>query len=241
MEHIKMLRENVIKEIGLGFQFVFDKSIINKLPDAVVTPYGVACQSTINDLMELITKYRPTHNLSNEESPNNSVNDCLERDDLPELFYGWCLSRLLHYIHALRMLRPDIAIVISKVDIKAAHRRCTQRSDLACMSITSIDDFAVMILREPFGGAVCPFSFRDIVSEPATDLGNDLLASDWDETKFYSPYVEKLDPPTLLDTSVPFGQALPADVVVPPSLHGKMDDFIDDIITAEYADSNWKR
>jgi len=83
-----MLRENVMKEVSLGFQFVFDKSIINKIPDSVVTPYEVACQSTINDFMELVTKYRPTHDLSNEESPNNSVNDRLECNDLPELFYG---------------------------------------------------------------------------------------------------------------------------------------------------------
>ena len=102
MEHIEMPRENAIKEIGLGFQFAFDKSIINKIPDAVATPYGAACQSTINDLIELVIKYRPTHDLSNEESPKNSANDRLERDDLPELFYGWCLSRLLHHIHALR-------------------------------------------------------------------------------------------------------------------------------------------
>ena len=109
------------------------------------------------------------------------------------------------------------------------------------MSITSIDDFAVMILREPFGGAVCPFSFTDIVSEPATDLGNDLLASDWDNSKICSPHIEKLDPPALLDPSIPFGKALSVDAVVPPSSHGKMDDFIDDIITAGCADSNWKR
>lgn len=138
-------------------------------------------------------------------------------------------------------MRPDVTIIISKVDIKAAYHRCTQRRDLASMSITSIDDFAVMILREPFGGAVCPFSFTDIVSEPTTDLGNDLLNSDWNDLVLYSPHIHTLDPPVLHDSTVPYGKALPANVVVPPSINGKMDDFIDDIITAGYADSNWKR
>ena len=63
-DHLDMLRENIRKEIKLGFQFIFDKSIINNMPDLVVSPCSIAFQTTIDDQLNLITKYLPTHNLS---------------------------------------------------------------------------------------------------------------------------------------------------------------------------------
>ena len=41
-----------------------------------------------------------------------------------------------------------------------------------------LDDFAILILRQTFGRAFGPFNFADIASEPATDLGNNLLSCD---------------------------------------------------------------
>ena len=49
LDNIEMLRASVVKEIGLGFQFVFDKSITNKIPGSVVAPCGGALQPTIDD------------------------------------------------------------------------------------------------------------------------------------------------------------------------------------------------
>ena len=40
LSHLDMLRSNVEKEIKLGYQFVFDKSIINNIPNSVVPPMG---------------------------------------------------------------------------------------------------------------------------------------------------------------------------------------------------------
>ena len=137
-----------------------------------------------------------------DQSPNNSVNHRLIRDELSELIYGWCLPRLIHCIHTLRLFRPTLEIFMSKIDIKAACRRCTQRGDMANMSMTTLDFYAVVILREKFGGAFYPYRFTDTISEPATNLGNDLLScKDWNENEVFSPHVESLEPPLLLITA----------------------------------------
>ena len=82
--------------------------------------------------------------------------------------------------------------------------------------MTTLDDYAVMILRETFGGAFCPYRFTDTISEPATDLGNDLLScKDWNENEVFSPHVESLEPPLLFDHSVSFVPARTPDAVVP--------------------------
>ena len=96
--------------------------------------------------------------------------------------------------------------------------------------------------REPFGGSTCPYSFTNIVSEPATDLSNDSLASpDWDGLELHPYHVASLDPPISLGDYTPFGTALPSDVEVSFRPYGIMDDFIDDIITASRMDENWPR
>ena len=241
-ENIDVLRDQVKSEVDLGFQFPFDISIINKIVGAVVAPYGVAIQYTFNELKEYILKFRPTHDLSIDQSPNNSLNSRLLRELLPELYYGWCFIRLLHYIHALRMADSSRPILIGKIDVKSAHRRCTLRGLITAMCITIIDGIALLILRQTFGGAFGPYDFTDIISEPATDLGNDLITcKDWDEKEICSPHVKSIPPPKLLDSLIPFGQARPADVVVPINEFGKLDDFIDDVMSVGCMSERWER
>jgi hypothetical protein len=61
------------------------------------------------------------------------------------------------------------------------------------------------------------------------DLANDLLhCEDWDPSKICSPHAAKLSEPSILDSSVPFTQALPLDIELEPDDSGKVDIFIDD-------------
>ena len=53
-----------------------------------------------------------------------------------------------------------------------------------------------------------------------------------------SPYMKLFDPPLLLDDNIPFGPALPANVEVSPVAYGYIDDFINDLVTCGYLDSN---
>ena len=66
------------------------------------------------------------------------------------------------------------------------------------MSIAKVDEVTLMILRLTIGGENGLFDCPDIVTEPVTDLGNDSLNSDWDETEFSSPHIDKMPKPILL-------------------------------------------
>ena len=107
------------------------------------------------------------------------------------------------------------------------------------MSITNLDDYVIIILREPFGRAICPFSFIDIVSEPVIDLGYNLLAyADWYIKTLYSPYINSFNLSIVLAESVSIGPVLLVDIVVSLSSCSRIDNFIDNIIVVEYLDNN---
>ena len=98
-----------------------------------------------------------------------------------------------------------------------------------------------MILQLAFGGANGPFDYLDIITEPVNDLANDLLNSDWDETKFSSPRIDTLTEPIILPKALSFGATLSLDVEVPFLLRGNMDDFLDDVVTVGFMSEHWKR
>ena len=154
----------------------------------------------------------------------------LIKEDLPNLFYSYCLLRICYHIHSLHSAQPTVPILISKCDIKLAYRCGTMRGCLAAQSITFLCGFTLLLRCLPFGGTYYP-SLWCVVSEFITDLANDILScSNWDENKLFSPHVLKLKEHTLLPDSIPFSPALPADIVVPPDVWGKVDDFIDGLV-----------
>ena len=211
------------------------------MKDAVVVPCGMVTQWTVDSEGNRVPKYRPTHDQSFDYSEGNSINHRLLKDNLPELFYGFCLLRILHYVHVLRLAKPSKSIIISKIDVKSAYRRGTMSGDLAARSITIVCGFALLIRCLPFGGPHCP-NLWCVASKAMTDLGNDLLSCpDWDESAIFSPHVSKLKPPKFLPNNIPFGKALPPDVCVPPVPFGRIDDFIDDLVTVGYASEGWRR
>ena len=110
------------------------------------------------------------------------------------------------------------------------------------MCIKKVDDNAFLILRMTFGCTNGPFDWPDIITEPATDLCNDLLSySEWDENTIFSPNVNKIKEPITLNNRVPFLPALTLDINVPCCSYGKSDDFVDDVITAGFLNDRWKK
>jgi len=121
------------------------------------------------------------------------------------LYYGGCLSRLIHYIISMRLRHPTIRILGGKSDFKAVYRRVNS-----------------------FGGSLCPNEFC-VASELCTDLANDLLhCPDWQPEKVHSPHSNLILDPLLLEDSVPFRQAKELDIDIPVDDWGRIDDFIDD-------------
>ena len=96
-------------------------------------------------------------------------------------------------------------------------------------------------LRKAFGSAFGPYLFSHNISEPATNLCNDLTThTEWEEENMCSPRLDKAPPPSLLLHSIPYSTALPESVDVPIQSYGKMDVCTDDIIPVGLYNTRWK-
>ena len=218
------------KDVNLAFQLPVTIDAIRKVPHACIAPYGLISQQSIDELGEILTKYRAAHDQSFQFSSRNSVNDRVKRDQLLDLIYGDMLRRIIHYIHSLRFHHPTKIILIGKYDFTSAYRRLTFWGHSAAASSSIIDDIGLISLRLTFGGSPCPFLWCPI-AETITDLANDILEyEDWDVETTHSPHISKIPEPLILNDDIPFSPAFQADVHVPPLPHGKVDGYIDDLI-----------
>ena len=85
---------------------------------------GLVTQSTLSETGERTEKSRLTHDQSFcITSHFASVNCRLNREAYPDLIYGFCLLRIIHFIVALRLQFPETPILISKYDFSDAYRR----------------------------------------------------------------------------------------------------------------------
>ena len=70
------------------------------------------------------------------------------------------------------------------------------------------------------------------MSEIITDLSNNILASaDWEPSRTHSPHRAQIPKPNILADNIPFSKALSANVAVIPLKHGKVDCYIDKLIS----------
>ena len=100
--------------------------------------------------------------------------------------------------------------------------------ETAIQSITKLGPYAIIALRQTFGGAPCPYQWS-CLSEPIADLANALLESDnWDPFNMTSPLQDMVPNDELLDDDIPFTPALPLVVDVPTGNGAKNDIYIDD-------------
>ena len=225
-----ILDKLIKKDVDAGFQLPTTINSLRLMPHAVVAPYGVIKQNTIDTEGNIIPKLRIAHDQSFCYSSGTSVNSRVNKDELTTLIYGDALRRLLHYIHSLRFHHPLTPILIGKYDFASAYRRMTNWGHTAASSCTIHNDIAYISLRLTFGGSPCPFKWCSM-SELITDLANDLLSCpDWDHEKVHSPHKPSIPPPVILPSTSPFSHALPVDVIVPPKKHGLVESYIDDLI-----------
>ena len=112
----------------------------------------------------------------------------------PEMIYGWCLTRVIHYIVALRLKYPSERILIAKYDFSDAYRRIVHSGKAAAQSVIISGDVAYIALRLSFGGSPNPPSWCSL-SEMVTDLSNELPScGNWDPRTFHSPIQPKVLP-----------------------------------------------
>ena len=226
--HSDFLDTSLSKEIIQGWMIPIPLEFLSKLKHAEIAPAGVAQQWQAHDDGSRTIKYRMVHDQSFEASIGQSVNKRINKDALEPLFYGFCLSRTIHQIVALRAKYPNTRLLAAKTDFKAAYRRITLQGDTAARCTIIYKEFALPGLRLTFGGTPCAYEFC-VASETCTDLAQDILhAPAWDPRTILSPHASKIPDPIILDNSIPFGEAKEMDVEITANCYGCIDDFVDD-------------
>jgi hypothetical protein len=135
-----------------------------------------------------LSKYLPTFQ-------GAFVNSRIDMTKYPEMIYGWCFSRVIHFVVALRAEHPGSRIFISKYDFSDAYRRVAHTARAAAQTILVMGQVAYVMLRLAFGGsrnppACCTFS------EMVTDLANEIpLCPSWDPSEIRSPAQHKTPSP----------------------------------------------
>ena len=200
------------KEIEKGWMLPLPPGAEKLIPHAEYCPTSIIEQMTIDDRGTFIEKRRPIHDQSfTQEVSHTSVNSRFHKQLLDECIYGNMLSRVIHYILALRRRFPRTRILISKADLDSAYRRAHVTEKAAAKTITSFqhgdNKMLLMCLRLIFGGTPGPSLFS-IISECMTDLVNAILRHEkWDPTLLSSD-LESMMPDTItLPEEIPFAQA----------------------------------
>jgi hypothetical protein len=109
-------------DVHSGCALPLPTKAIFKIPDAVLAHVRIANQLTISDNGEVIAKNRLTHDQTFEFGPEKTLSNRMRMSEVNPVVFGWCLSRLLHYIVDLRRCHPT-KIFLMKTDWNRAFRR----------------------------------------------------------------------------------------------------------------------
>jgi hypothetical protein len=112
-EAAKLLTRDVLH----GFSLPVSPEIVLTIAKAMVQPAGVVKQFLLQEDSSRTLKHCLTQDLSSPLTfPDASVNNCIDMDAYTKMIYGWCLSRIIHFIVALRLAFPLLPILIVKYD-----------------------------------------------------------------------------------------------------------------------------
>jgi hypothetical protein len=152
-------------------------------------------------------------------------------NEYPEMIYGWCASRIIHFIVILQLEYPEASIFMAKYDYSDADIRMAHSTQAAAMSIAILMGVAYIAIRLTFGGSSNPPSWC-IFSEIVTDISNEISScSSYDPSLLRSPTQPHTPGPKLSSTGVPLAKAMPMAVQIPLKKHTtRVDGFIDDLI-----------
>lgn len=113
----RLFEKYIAKDVTFGFALPLDKTANTDIPKCLVQHGGLAKQFALSPGGMCIPQERLTHDLTFEHTGKNiSVNNCLNLDKYPEMYYGHCLSQVIHFIVALCWQFPDKKIFIAKFD-----------------------------------------------------------------------------------------------------------------------------
>ena len=119
---------------------------IPKIKSASVIPVGVAPQFTIDANGDRQVKQTTTHDASFSAPNSTSINNRMHRELPTNCFYGYCLICILHAIHIMRFMKPQVRTFLKKLDLDAAYRRMYMLAAMSIMTITLIKNIAYILL-----------------------------------------------------------------------------------------------
>ena len=164
-------------DVTHGFALPILAACLGSVRGVLLQPGGMVRQMSLKADGTRKLKTRFTHDLSFAITAEDaSVNARVEMGRYPDMIYGWCLSRILHYLACLRFRNPGIRIFISKFDFSDAYKRICHSPEAAASTVVRFGDIAYIFLRMVFGGAPNPAGFS-CFSEMLTDLANELSSS----------------------------------------------------------------
>jgi len=222
----------LIGDVRKGFVLPFNSNAILNVKGLHLQPGGVVRQLSLRADGSRQPKSRFTHDLSfSITSEDASVNARVDMTKHPEMVYGWCLSRLLHWIAALRFRYPGVRILISKFDFSDAYKRISQSPRASAASVVLFGEVAYICWRMVFGGSPNPAGFSGF-SEILTDLANEIACSDYSPDDFACPTVQTkhLEVRVTEEEDADFVEAIMPAFEVPTGSRSCRDCFIDDII-----------
>jgi hypothetical protein len=125
---------------------------------------------------------------------------------------------------------PNKAIFISKYDNSNAYRRIAHSATAVAQTISTLGPLAYIYLRLTFGASPNPPTWCNF-SEILTDLANKIgQCKRWDPSTLHNPDQAQTPMPVRLEAEIPFAPARSMAVSVPPTIEGRVDGFIDDLI-----------
>jgi hypothetical protein len=235
-----IVREMLNDEVNRGWQLVLPFDSIEQIPEAIVSPLGLVCQNTINELGETIQKWRITHDQSFKFQSGTSVNSRVQQEKLTDCMFGSALRRFIHSIIHYRRKHPSTPLLMAKYDLKSAYRRAHLSGVYALQSVATSqglhgdgndgDALAYVSLRLTFGGSPNPSEFSTI-SEMITDLSNIVLQHrDWNPATLHSEFNSLVqENPRLLEPDIQFAEAREPLMDWELSDFGATDVYIEDI------------
>jgi hypothetical protein len=107
--------ELLLKDVLHGFLIPVRADRVPMIKGAMVKPCGITSQFKLQPDGSRRLANRLMQDLSYSMSSDDaSVNSRINLENYAEMIYGWCLSRIVHYIVALRAAHPGKKIFISK-------------------------------------------------------------------------------------------------------------------------------
>ena len=226
----QLLLEN---DVRYGFALPIQAAKLRNVKGVHLQPGGIVEQFSLNADGSRKRKRRFTHDLSFSITREDaSINDRIDMGRYPDMVYGWCFSRIIHYLAALRYHNPEKKIYISKFDYSDAYKRLSQSHQTCAATVVRFAEIAYIFLRMAFGGSPNPAAFS-CFSEILTDVANELAMSKYHPSQGSSPTVKETH--TVIreveDKSMRVAPAvLPALEVSVVGRSSNRDCFIDDII-----------